>query len=510
MVRKRPASADDGGGVKRRAAPRSEVGLPTRQGSGDSLASCQKNILACVMQQQLDTLPQSEADSLKKSIKADSSKGIQLSSLCSGSNVAQFALRTLMLLTVGKAGACKNVFDVEGDQDKQKWLKNVMHRNFDSCCIFREMNGMADEKAWCDLHNNKRTIPTWQAGPLLSSCGFSCKYVSRANCKAGFFKHGVKDKQGQTADTLHACHACCESHQPPFMALENVVQFLSTASSNLNELVKMFASIGYALWYVIVEASSWLPHRRKRVYFLCINKRLFGLTEEAARELLGKMVATVTLLMDCTKRSLAQILKPPGYASLQSELKQPEAVAARRTEQDSNCSWPEQHLSEMAKHGVTHSMLTNRAWKDNEWFTTLTLREQLVALYAHSLNPDAKTIDVSQGIDRVPSSSLSDEGSTDLCSTLLCASAVWLPEQARMLSGWEACLLQGIPVDALPGAERMGRRTLQQLSGDAFCGAAVGAVLTGIMVHLPPLTANPEPAVDADIALLENLVWVDG
>ena len=68
--------------------------------------------------------------------------------------------------------------------------------------------------------------------------------------------------------------------------------------------------------------------------------------------------------------------------------------------------------------------------------------------------------------------------------------------------------MQCIPVDVLPGAISVKGRALSVLAGDAFCGAAFGAVLIGIMVHLPRLVDNPAEHEDADAALLRKLVYI--
>ena len=78
-----------------------------------------------------------------------------------------------------------------------------------------------------------------------------------------------------------------------------------------------------------------------------------------------------------------------------------------------------------------------------------------------------------------------------------------------MLTGWEACLLQAIPVDAIPGAMAMPRRSLVALAGDAFCGAAFSACLIGITAHMIPLSHAPEDYVTDDSKFLDDLVWVE-
>lgn len=193
------------------------------------------------------------------------------------------------------------------------------------------------------------------------------------------------------------------------------------------------------------------------------------------------------------------------------ELKQLQCSSEKRAnQQDESAEWPTQHLQEMAKRGVGYSFLSDTRLKNSPWYLTLTDREKLLLRYAMAVNPGAKTIDVSQRIDRAPTSStvVRDGDIADVCSTLLTGSHIWLCGSNRLLTGWEACLLRCIPVDALRGASAMTRRSLTALAGDAFCGASFGAVLIGIMVHLPRLADKPEDHQDADETLLRQLVFV--
>ena len=147
----------------------------------------------------------------------------------------------------------------------------------------------------------------------------------------------------------------------------------------------------------------------------------------------------------------------------------------------------------------------------NPWFSSLGMRVQLIVMYMLAVKTEAKTIDISQSICRAtPSKSVASEGgATVLVSTLTCHSAIWLLKEKRMLTGWEACLLQAIPVDAIPGAMAMPRRSLVALAGDAFCGAAFSACLIGIMAHMIPLSRAPENYVNDDSKFLDDLVWVE-
>ena len=147
----------------------------------------------------------------------------------------------------------------------------------------------------------------------------------------------------------------------------------------------------------------------------------------------------------------------------------------------------------------------------NPWYSSLGPREQLLLLHTLAVKMEAKTVDIGQSVWRASASTSipCEGGAIDLVSTLTCHSAIWLLKENRMLTGWEACLLQAIPVDAIPGAMAMPRRSLVSLAGDAFCGAAFSACLIGIMAHMIPLSHAPENYVTDDSKFLDDLVWVE-
>ena len=167
----------------------------------------------------------------------------------------------------------------------------------------------------------------------------------------------------------------------------------------------------------------------------------------------------------------------------------------------------------MSRKGTTYSRLQTfrETLQANPWYSSLGPREQLLLLQTLAVKMEAKTIDIGQSIWRATASTSvpCEGGAIDLVSTLGCRSAIWLCKEERMLTGWEACLLQAIPVDAIPGAMAMPRRSLVAEAGDAFCGAAFSACLIGIMAHMIPLSHAPEDYSTDDSKFLDDHVWVE-
>ena len=167
----------------------------------------------------------------------------------------------------------------------------------------------------------------------------------------------------------------------------------------------------------------------------------------------------------------------------------------------------------MSKKGATYSrpQTFKEKLQATPWYSSLGQREQLLLLHTLAVKMEAKTVDIGQSVWRASASTSipCENAAIDVVSTWTCHSAIWLLKENRMLTGWEACLLQAIPVDAIPGAMAMPRRNLVSLAGDAFCGAAFSACLIGIMAHMIPLSHAPENYVTDESKFLDDLVWVE-
>ena len=113
--------------------------------------------------------------------------------------------------------------------------------------------------------------------------------MSKANPKNKEFRSGLQERKGVTAHSLWGFWHNCELHQPPVLILENVIdEFLSDTSNNFDQFKRSFSEIGYAIKHVLLDASMWVPHRRKRVYIIALNMRSSpwtktGLARPAAR-----------------------------------------------------------------------------------------------------------------------------------------------------------------------------------------------------------------------------------
>ena len=104
----------------------------------------------------------------------------------------------------------------------------------------------------------------------------------------------------------------------PVLILENVEEFLSDTSNNFVQFKRSFGAIGYAIKHVLLDAIMWVPQRRKRVYIIALNMRLFALDEDGARALLGKMVSTIATLSFEAPLSLGSFIKAKDHARVKA------------------------------------------------------------------------------------------------------------------------------------------------------------------------------------------------
>ena len=112
--------------------------------------------------------------------------------------------------------------------------------------------------------------------------------------------------------------------------LENVEDFLSDASNNFDQLKRRFGAIGYAVKHVVLDASLWVPQRRKRVYIIALNMRLFALGEDGARTLLGKVLSTIASLSLEALLGLESFIKAKRHARVKAGHKELQTIAAKR------------------------------------------------------------------------------------------------------------------------------------------------------------------------------------
>lgn len=106
---------------------------------------------------------------------------------------------------------------------------------------------------------------------------FSLAGVSKKNSLGR--KHGFEDEaQG---NLFFSIMNIVEIKRPPVLFLENVPNLKSHDKGNTWRVIERhLLDADYETYFQIVDASEWVPQRRKRVFIVCFDKTVFGRPDE--------------------------------------------------------------------------------------------------------------------------------------------------------------------------------------------------------------------------------------
>jgi DNA (cytosine-5)-methyltransferase 1 len=105
---------------------------------------------------------------------------------------------------------------------------------------------------------------------------FSIAGVSKKNALGR--EHGFKDaKQG---NLFFAIMEIISAKKPPMVILENVKNLRSHDKGNTYKTITSLLSEDYIVFDEIVDARSWVPQHRERIFLVCFSKKVFGASRE--------------------------------------------------------------------------------------------------------------------------------------------------------------------------------------------------------------------------------------
>lgn len=119
---------------------------------------------------------------------------------------------------------------------------------------------------------------------VLDRCGITeADLAHRVVVSAGFpcTPHSMAGKRGASADERDLwpeCWRILRDLRPRFALFENVAGLLTSESGAFfNRVLSDLAAIRYACqWHVVSAADVGAPHRRERVWLLCVDERAYG------------------------------------------------------------------------------------------------------------------------------------------------------------------------------------------------------------------------------------------
>ena len=86
------------------------------------------------------------------------------------------------------------------------------------------------------------------------------------------------------------------------------------------------------------------------------------------------------------------------------------------------------------------------ALQENEWFCTLTQREQDALILSRVDGPKCEFRNLSQSVGRINARSTRDELGKEVAPTMLPGQILWVESVERLLTGEEALMMQGFPI----------------------------------------------------------------
>lgn len=238
-------------------------------------------------------------------------------------------------------------------------------------------------------------------------------------------------------------------------------------SNNVQVAIGILNEIGY---HTVVEklnsADYGVPQRRSRIYF--VGLRDSGVLAEPKEAMLAKlhdrlmhmmtpvkdMLHLDAILYDDDRHLLAEEL---GRRQRQSEIaankkdKPSEDDAAQSSETTAvkpSDKWLNLHSAMAEQYGVMWPLVPPDHLRDNQWFKTLTAREQEV----------------------VP--------------TILPGSKLWSTERGRLLIGSEMLLLQGYPIHDLEFVMNLTEHQQADLAGNSFTVPVITSVILALVSTL--------------------------
>lgn len=415
---------------------------------------------------------------------------------CSGSEGAFYVMEAVSRAYSLCSGTCalkvslKHTFSCEAQADKQRWIQAVLDcgplKNMDGGadssessdaadskgCLFNDIQTLGETHAECITHGQKCKVPRCDIFVI----GSSCKDLSKANPKKETQKLVFHEATslGGSAQTYQGFTSYVKAHSPGIVVYENVDGLEETigasAQSNLDILMGTMKALGYKGQPLRTDAAAFgLPARRRRLYVLFVrqvnpkfNTQTRSLTKSF--DMFGSLVASCLRSPPCAKELLLDSTSTEVNEFLE-ERKRHRAAQASKT-QKSASSWTDQHMKFAEAEGLRWGQPHPESLKVNEWFQTLTAREQDLLVLSRAQAPEAGFRNLSQSIGREYSMSFCKETKKHVAPTMLPGQLFFLDllKPPRLMLGQEALLFQGFPaLGFLSSVEEEGVNVFEEL-----------------------------------------------
>ncbi|KAE9990533.1 hypothetical protein EG327_001297 [Venturia inaequalis] len=412
-------------------------------------------------------------------------RSLQVATMCSGSESPILALR-LIQQSLTQAGKTPFEFDhvlsAENDPFKQAYIQ----RNFSPPLLFQDVtkfNISLDKESGKDVLTGLTAFGSLRSLPrdvdiLITGC--SCKDLSNLNPNKA---KNVEEREGSSKHTFDAVCRYAMHNTPRIVLFENT----QSNDGNWDIMENRMSQIGYASKFVILDTKNfYIPQTRRRRYMLSLRKDLYA---EDVYSMLDLWAKILTKLQHRASAPITQFLLPANdpriltLAALDSNTKRKgfkqdaKWEGSRERHMDERAKWatgPGRPFSSLLPEHCQHKFLKSKVDRELELLDIRYLRAASTKDW--DLSFKTCVINISQNVDRVDSSPLGVTG----CLTP--SGSFYLTDAARPLNGYEALILQGIPVDEVSFTTESNNQ-LHDLAGNAMTSTVVGsAVLAALLV----------------------------
>ncbi len=365
-------------------------------------------------------------------------------------------------------------------------------------CVFKDMAdlyGARAEECPCHMHFFKKKGCRVRNAEWIF-IGFSCKDISRMNANRDRDSLGSsKSSPGGSSTTFWHLMSFIDSHpEVCVVTVENVdnmsndvddEQEAESSRANFDVFLAEMANRGFDVSPIMFDATEFaIPARRRRLYFQCVRATSSLFRKAAKKNGMSGVFAKMIDLLEKCKRAPATVEDTlfdddsPDVQDVLNDWKKAPPSEER--------GWTKLHQQMYDQHfkGAFGRLKLNRATLTSPWIVALNERQRDALRFWSHKDPAKSLFDLSQNINRLPKSSVRNFGDTlvEVAPTVMPNWRLWSTKRHRLVTGTEALMLQGFPVEELFYIlEEFRNHQKHSLAGNAFTLTVVLALVASFV-----------------------------
>ena len=314
-----------------------------------------------------------------------------------------------------------------------------------------------------------------------------------------YCNRALPQNQRTSGVTLDGLLALLSTHSPTIVLLENVPVWKCASSPNYGPLMNKLEALGYkAEARKVVSLQFGVCQRRKREYVIgykIVRCKPRQYTEDALKRCLDLALSFRTSMHDSNGSTVKFDGVPVSERLLKPNDKYLQDEFARRREQriraDASAEkkdavvWREANRSTLERMGVSVSECALPKEEQGDLcYDLLTPRQKLALGYTYLTNDKFANSEINHFyFNRGNFVSRGER----MISALVLGSCKWLRKERRLLTGYEAFSIQGVPTEVSDYGLRCGYTVFNfmELAGKSFQAEMIGAFFIAALVEYP-------------------------